>query len=321
LEELSEIVYALHTMPQQTPHPQIEATSQACRQEVLGLLHLGAARTRRLLEAAASGTIDMSGLFHARRRVTIVGAAWGQITPGRLAFCWPPAITPGEPESTAELLQARVDQFLDEAGILLIQAVLPLHDLVSPMRLTTSGYTHLADLIYMTTGAEHLCCDEPPTALTFIPYALDDPERLKSLIQRTYERTLDCQNLEGVRSLEDVLIGYRHTGIYRPQWWIIAQDGQADVGCLLLADYPAHDQCELMYVGVVPEARGRRWGFQLVQYAQWLAGSAGRRRMVLAVDDVNLPAKAMYEQAGFEPWDRRSVYVRTARSSGRSSPH
>ena len=44
---------------------------------------------------------------------------------------------------------------------------------------------------------------------------------------------------------------------------------------------------ELIYLGVVPEARGRGLGIQLVRAAQRLAGADGCERLVTAVDAAN----------------------------------
>jgi ribosomal protein S18 acetylase RimI-like enzyme len=41
-----------------------------------------------------------------------------------------------------------------------------------------------------------------------------------------------------------------------------------------------------------------------------LARRASVERIVLAVDAVNEPAVRMYRSAGFEMWDRRTVYIR-----------
>jgi mycothiol synthase len=66
-------------------------------------------------------------------------------------------------------------------------------------------------------------------------------------------------------------------------------------------------------MGVVPEARGRGWGRQIVRHAQTLALRAKVERIVLAVDAANEPAMRMYRSAGFEAWDRRAVFVRFKR--------
>jgi ribosomal protein S18 acetylase RimI-like enzyme len=133
--------------------------------------------------------------------------------------------------------------------------------------------------------------------------------RLAELIERTYEGTQDCPVLNGVRTTDDVVAGYRAVGEFRPENWLIASDRERDVACLLLADHPAFDQLELVYLGVIPQARGSGLGYVLTRHAQWMARQAGRGKLVLAVDADNAPALRLYAQAGFQSWDRRSVLV------------
>jgi len=292
----------------------IEATPHERRREVLQFMQLGDARCERFLEAAEVGVVEMHGLFQARRGEVIVGAAWGQKTPGRLGFCWPATMAPGEPERTAELLHAAVDRHLDLAGILTAQAVVPLRDVVSVMRLVRAGYSHLADLEYLVSPRLHFPSERPQGPLSFLSGWRGHEERLKVLIESTYVNTVDCSHLGSPRPLNDVLEGYRETGVCRPEWWVVAQHRSEDVGCVLLADHPEHEQCELMYLGLTPPHRGKGWGSQLVRYAQFLAYQRQRAQIVLAVDDANWPARNLYHAAGFEVWDRRSVYVRTVDS-------
>jgi ribosomal protein S18 acetylase RimI-like enzyme len=116
--------------------------------------------------------------------------------------------------------------------------------------------------------------------------------------------------LNGVRSIADVLDGYRAYGVFNPKLWLIARHADSDVGCLILADHPRHGNLELVYMGVVPECRGRGWGGTLARQAQWMARTLGRPRLVLAVDAANQPAIAAYVAAGFQAWDRRRAMVR-----------
>jgi hypothetical protein len=48
----------------------------------------------------------------------------------------------------------------------------------------------------------------------------------------------------------------------------------------------------------------------MARQAQWLAGRAGRPRLVLAVDAANSPALRTYRLCGFERWDCRTVYLK-----------
>jgi ribosomal protein S18 acetylase RimI-like enzyme len=139
--------------------------------------------------------------------------------------------------------------------------------------------------------------------------------RLVELVERTYVDTLDCVGLNGQRRIKDVIDGYRKTGVFRAENWLLAVDRNQghDVGVLLIADHPQARHWELMYMGLVPEARGKSWGLELVRRGQWMARRAGVERIVLAVDAANRPALAMYDRAGFVAWDRRSVFVRVFR--------
>jgi ribosomal protein S18 acetylase RimI-like enzyme len=116
--------------------------------------------------------------------------------------------------------------------------------------------------------------------------------------------------LNGVRDLQDVLAGYRATGVYADHWWLLIQHDGRDAGCLILTDHPTENQMELIYLGIVPEFHGRGFGLAATRHAQALARRAGRPRLILAVDSTNGPAQAVYQQAGFMRWDRKKVLLR-----------
>ena len=87
-----------------------------------------------------------------------------------------------------------------------------------------------------------------------------------------HEGTLDCaRRLNGVRDIDDVVNGYQATGVFCPEKWQFVRSDGRDVGVLLLADHPKAKHWELMYMGLIPEVRGRGWGRQITRYAQWLA--------------------------------------------------
>jgi len=146
--------------------------------------------------------------------------------------------------------------------------------------------------------------------LQFEPCAGPSDSRLAGIVEATYEGTLDCPLLNGVRQIGDVLEGYRAGGVFHPNLWLIASHAGRDVGCLILSDHPRHGNLELVYMGVLPAWRGRGWGGQLARKAQWLARRLGRPRLVLAVDAANQPAVDAYIAVGFQAWDRRRAMVR-----------
>ena len=128
--------------------------------------------------------------------------------------------------------------------------------------------------------------------------------RLSAIVQQTYESTQDCQFVQGLRSIDDVLAGYKAVGIYDASRWFLVSRSESegnvrDVGCLLLTEHPAEKNWELIYFGVVPLC-GARLGIEIVRQAQWLTCRSRAERFAPAVDAANSPAIAVYAAAGFE---------------------
>jgi mycothiol synthase len=291
------------------PHRRMEALS-------LVLCDIAPSQRREIageLWQTTAGTNSRAGegLFVALRGDQVCGAAWAQPQPGNTAVLWPPKLNPGEPEHAARpLLQAAV-QWLDAAAIGMAQVLLPDRDERVVGLLEAVGFRHLAELLYLTCEAERFPIIPPSRYdLEFVAYEASQRARLAQLIDQTYVGSLDCPALNGARQMADVIAGYQSTGVFRPEMWQIVRCGREDVGVLLLADHPSARHWELVYMGLVPAARGRGWGRQITQHAQAMARRATVDRIVLAVDAVNSPALAMYRAAGFEKWDRRHVYVR-----------
>jgi len=97
--------------------------------------------------------------------------------------------------------------------------------------------------------------------------------------------------MDGLRSMDDVVEGYRKTGVFHPSRWMLLRSDGVDVGVMILADHPQNDQWELVYLGLTPEARGRGFGQEATAFATRLALGARRSQMVLAVDRRNGPAR------------------------------
>lgn len=250
-------------------------------------------------------------LFVAVREGKLCGAAWGQRQTGNYAIFWPPQLTAGEPAQTAFLLAEAVIRDLDAGGIDLAQSLLAdaKDELVSVLQHV--GFQHSADLLYLTCEAARFPLAAPaPCELEFTEYAETERVRLAHLIERTYENTKDCTALDGARGIHDVIRGYHATGIFRPQNWLFVRYENQDVGVILLADHHPARHWELMYMGLIPQWRGRGWGRQIVCYAQWLARGANVERILVAVDAANQPAIDVYRNTGFEIWDRRAVFLR-----------
>ncbi|MBC8356316.1 MAG: GNAT family N-acetyltransferase [Planctomycetes bacterium] len=269
-----------------------------------------AGRVATIAAAFRQGDNSTPTLVGAKQNEKLVGVAWGQVLPGKTALLWPPHILKGEREIIGDRLQMFLDTQLEALGIRMAQAVLPNREHASAKRLTRVGYSHAADLLYLATQVDRVDTGTADRDIEFEPFALADRDRLAVLIEKTYIDTLDVPALDGVRDIGDVLDGYEQTGEFSPDRWFFIRNNRQDVGCLLLSDHPSQQQWELVYMGIVPEARGHRWGLQATRFAQQRAKDAGRQRLILAVDASNDPAVSAYTKAGFFELLRRSVLLK-----------
>jgi mycothiol synthase len=259
---------------------------------------------------ADSGETPVAGLWVGYRGEPLAAAMLAQIQPGRTAVLSSPRVAPDQPSQTAHELLAQVMADLPNQGVQMVQTLLETDQGPDVDLLVEHGFRHVSNLLYLVSLTASFPTSCPSDGLEFVAYAPEDHQRLAGLLRRTYSGSLDCPEIDGIRNVEDVLTGYQAIGEFDPARWIFARRHGTDIGCVLLTDHPQSRQWELIYMGVVPEARGQAHGVAIARYAQWLARQAGRERLVLAVDANNEPAIAMYAAAGFVVWDHRSVFLR-----------
>ena len=256
------------------------------------------------------GQLAGAAILEARRGSQRVAAVHWQVQPGRSAVLWPPGLVAGEPVATADRLLRTALQELDNQGVRIAQVLLEQVSQSDAAFLARHGFRHLADLLYVVSLAVEFPRQCPAGPLEFEPYSQDQHARLARIVEATYQETRDCPGLDHVRDIEDVLTGYRTSGLFDPAHWLVARHGGNDVGCLLLGDYPDQGNKELVYMGLTPSARGNGWGRHLVRHAQWLTAETGRPRLVAAVDAANEPAMRAYTRCGFQVWDRRTAFLK-----------
>ena len=140
------------------------------------------------------------------------------------------------------------------------------------------------------------------------PEALDST--LITALERSYVETLDCPELSGMRTTDDILASHRGTGVYDPALWSIAYVNGEPEGCLLLTRCPEFSTVELVYIGLSPKLRGRRFGQWFMSHGLAQAAMhAPRHDVTCAVDARNLPAQRLYERLGFTRFAERCPFV------------
>ncbi len=90
----------------------------------------------------------------------------------------------------------------------------------------------------------------------------------------------------------------QHLDPARERCWIAERDGQR-VGCVLLVA-GTETLAKLRLLLVEPDARGLGLGTRLVNECVELARAAGYTRITLWTNSVLVPARHMYERAGFQ---------------------
>ncbi len=282
--------------------------------EALQCLHRGVSTDQQdalvatLEQLRGQDATALGGLLIARQQNKIVAATWIQRASGNTAILWPPDF--GSPAATA--LMRAVDSILKQWRVPLAQMVIGTQAVIAPELLALAGFHRLVELDYL--ALENPRPDEHCLAnkLLFEPYAADQPGRLHSVLMETYKGTLDCPQLNDLRDPADVIASYRAQGDYKGENWFLVQWDCRDVGVLILAEHDGGRVVELVYMGVIPKARGRSFGDEILRHAISHAAVGNAERLVLAVDTQNDPAKAMYLRAGFSLWDTRTVYARIA---------
>jgi ribosomal protein S18 acetylase RimI-like enzyme len=249
-------------------------------------------------------------LFGAWRGNVLVGGVWGKVYAGRAAVARMPRLVAGEPHETQLTLLARLEDFFVQSQASFYQIQLERSWPYAESWLTKAGLQCAGDLVF-------LACDRLNTStlhdlsLRFETYNPNQRMRLAATIERTYVGTLDLPALDGLRSIQDVIDGYLETGRHHPDGWRFVLHNDEDVGCLLLTEHPPHRAWEIIYMGIVPECRGRGWGLHITRYAKQLVREAGGQRLLLAVDTANTPARTMYAQAGFDALESRTIFLKS----------
>jgi len=140
---------------------------------------------------------------------------------------------------------------------------------------------------------------------------------LLDMLGRSYEETMDCPELCGVRTTEDILDSHFATGTFDAGlWWIVTESGaedgvKRDVGCVLMSACPEQNVVELVYLGLALSVRGRGWSKGLLSVAVCRVRERYRSwPITCAVDRRNESALRLYRGLGFRAFARRLALVR-----------
>jgi GNAT superfamily N-acetyltransferase len=305
------------------PTPVVESAGPGEREAAFRLIfqHLPEPeRERRIgnaLRLLELGELNAAGLFVVRGRQGLRGAMICLPVPGASGLVWPPQSAGDRRRIEVEdALASHASAWLRQRGAKLAQALLVPEEAYLAVPLERNGFRHITSLLYMRhAGVVPFPGSASHEDLVYLPVDAVDLPLFQQTLVRTYDGTLDCPEVSNVRDIREVIEGHRaqgHEGT--DHWWLILEQ-DCPVGVLLATASAEWDSWDIAYVGVVPEARRRGLGREVVRRALLEARAAEASQVTLSVDARNEPALQLYERLGFERYDRREVYLAIWRTS------
>jgi ribosomal protein S18 acetylase RimI-like enzyme len=273
------------------------------------------AEALRLLRGAE---FDPAGLLLARRGRDLAGAVICATMAGAGGMVWPPqaVLGPDASEVEDELLRAAT-AWLRGQGTKLAQTLLAPQESALAGPLERGGFCRVTTLWFFRRELSSLWpLPAVPRRLSFQTYAEADRDVFHRALLRTYEGTLDCPEINGVRDVHEIVVGHQAQGAFDPgRWWLAWKEGRP-AGVLLLNDLKDVPAWDLSYLGVIPDARRRGVGRELACKALEQARAHGALQLTLSVDVRNRPAWQLYTSLGFRQVEPRDVYLAVWGGSG-----
>lgn len=276
--------------------------------------HLGSAeRDTRIangLRLAATGELTPDGIVVVHGAAGLVGAVVCVPLAGAGGLVWPPGVVeqPGRAEIEDQLVQVGLS-WLRGRGIKVAQALLAPAEASRAESLQRNGFRYTTRLQYLRHDLDKLSNTAATIGFTVQNYHPSLAAVFHETLLRTYEDTLDCPELNGARTVEEIVAGHQAQGEFDPGRWWLARLGDQPVGVLLATKMFDSLAWDLSYVGVVPQARRRGLARALTQLALAQARKAGASQLNVAVDVRNQPARHLYASLGFSATEQRDVYL------------
>ena len=270
------------------------------------------AAAKRFLEYARATRLDLDQTWVVRNpdgRIDFTALA--APAAGRTAMVFGTRPSSQADVALAGELLAAVAAGCRERGVDLAQALIDPSDELEEAMFISGGFKRLAQLDYLERPVPRFgTIPSPELAPDVRIEAWDGNEdELVALLERTYENTLDCPGLAGLRRTTDILAGHLASGTREPDWWHVLRIDGVPSGVLLFNRGADGHSIELVYLGLVPMARGRGLGKTLLTFGLAALDGDGARIVVLAVDRENQPAVRLYRRAGFRHSVRRTAMV------------
>ena len=265
-----------------------------------GAMQVSEQHVQEFIAYARSRDIDLGGVWVCEQGGKIAQAMLPVVSPGRTMLLLSPPSLQG---AVAEHQMKRLIEAACDAGrkkdIHLAQALVDPQEETLQRAYRSSGFLVMAELIYLTTDVRsNAAFPDLSPGLTWETYSPATHALFTQAIAASYHNSLDCPALNGMREMEDVVLGHKASGEFNPDLWFLLCEGRKPLGVLLLAVSGRNDLVELVYLGLAAEARGKKLGEVLMRQALAVTAHEHRQRLTLAVDSKNVPALKLYYRHG-----------------------
>ncbi len=220
-------------------------------------------------------------------------------------------------EARASRLLAEFTVKLEQQRIQQVQALVDVANHQSTQILQCSSYQQVTTVKHLWLDTAHYAdhhrspIDHCASMLNWRAACSVSMSTFGDLLEATFQETLDCPALNGLRSGGEVLQSFLGDQTWDGQLpWKILCDGSRPIGCSLRNRHPRNIN-ELVYIGVLATHRGQKLGQKLVQGAVEDCRQAGAGILVTAVDAQNWPARTIYRNLGFNEHLELAVWLPT----------
>lgn len=255
--------------------------------------------------------VDPAGLIVLDEGNRLTGMLLCQPVGGATALVWPPRVLlQGPCREREDRLIRHACAWMQERGVKLAQCLLAPSELSLGEPLLRHDFRHICHLWYLRHDLQQVSLARAESSrLEFRTFAEVGPDHFQEVLFLSYEDSLDCPEVTGVRTMAEVLAGHQAQGRFDAQrWWLASCEG-TPIGAIITSPQAETGDWDLSYLGVVPLARRQGFGREMLHHVLEEARAAGAVQMTLSVDGRNTPAQQLYRLAGFETNERREVLL------------
>ena len=259
-----------------------------------------ASQVAEFLGILAKREVSISELWVVDDRGKLLWSLLPMPSPGRtlLLLGAPPRFAGRNQQAISDCIDATCGAY-SSRDLHLAQTLLDPNEALAMAAYQRAGFRRMAELIYLQRTVRRPPTPDPlPAGWTLETYTAANHADFTTALLRSYEDSLDCPQLNGVRPIEDVITGHKSTGEFDASDWLLLRHGTDPLGVLLMSRTSAGDGMEVVYIGLAPPARGLGLGDRLMQIAIRRVTDRKLTRLSLAVDAGNAPALAMYYRHG-----------------------